>query len=375
MSARTGAAEATKNVTSPNDRPGIALIGCGGQGTGDAGNAARFGDIVAVCDVDARHADAAAEKFTRMARRPRNMRFSQAAWNAKTSTPSFTATPDHWHTLVNIAAAKARKDVYGEKPLTLTIDEGRHVVKAVRDNKIVFQTGTQQRSSRRFRLACELVRNGRIGKLQTGQRVCARRPARRAVQNSSRSPENLNWDFWLGQAPRRIMSSERCHATFRWWWDYSGGPVTDWGAHHNDIARWGIRPGRPSGTSKPRSLRRQLPGGYTTPSEFEATLTWANGVTQIVKTTSADSPFGAILKEDGQRNGVKFTGTDGWIWVNRDEITASDKDDIADAVAGQRGQAWRSATITWEIFSTACVRARTRSRTWKTAIVPPASVI
>jgi len=102
--------------------------------------------------------------------------------------------------------------------------------------------------------------------------------------------------------------------------------VTDWGAHHNDIARWGIGQGGPIGVEA-TVITPPIPGGYTTPSEYSATLTWANGIRQVVRTTLDDSPFGQVLKENGQRNGVKFTGTDGWIWVNRGELTAS-KDDI-----------------------------------------------
>jgi predicted dehydrogenase len=234
------------------------------------------------------------------------------------------ATPDHWHTLVNLAAAKAKKDVYGEKPLTLTIDEGKHIVKAVRDNRIVFQTGTQQRSSQKFHLACELVRNGRIGKLkQVNVFVPAGYHA--GPFKTAPVPEGLNWDFWLGQAPKVDYVPERCHGNFRWWWDYSGGPVTDWGAHHNDIARWGIGLDGPVEVEA-KVITGPIPGGYITPSEFEATLTWANGVKQIVRTTPDDTPYGGVIKKDGQRNGVKFEGTDGWIWVNREDISASKED-------------------------------------------------
>ena len=110
------------------------------------------------------------------------------------------AAPDHWHTLINIAAAKAKKDVYGEKPLTLTIDEGRHMIKAVRDNQIVFQTGTQQRSSKRFHLACELVRNGRIGKLKHVN-VFVPAGIRGGPFKKVTVPAEFNYDFWLGQTP------------------------------------------------------------------------------------------------------------------------------------------------------------------------------
>jgi predicted dehydrogenase len=137
-------------------------------------------------------------------------------------------------------------------------------------------------------------------------------------------PKTFNYDFWLGQAPKARYYAERCHGNFRWWFDYSGGPVTDWGAHHNDIARWAIGLDGPVAIEA-RVVTPPLPNGYTTPSEFEATLTWANGVKQVVKTTTDDSPYGAILNENGQRNGLKFIGTDGWIWVNRGEISASDE--------------------------------------------------
>ena len=317
------AAEVTPKIPALNDRPGIALIGCGGMGKGDAGNASRFGDILAVCDVDQRHVDAAARLFTVDGRTPAKYGDFRKLLERDDIHVIVQAMPDHWHTLINIAAARAKKDVYGEKPLTLTIDEGRHVIKAVRDNKIIFQTGTQQRSSTRFHLACELVRNGRIGILQQVN-VFVPAGIRGNHFKKVSVPAGFDYDFWLGQAPLAEYFTERCHGTFRWWYDYSGGPVTDWGAHHNDIARWGIGLEGPTAIEA-RVITPPLPDGYTTPSEYEATLTWANGVKQVVKTTTDDSPFGAVINENGQRNGVKFTGSDGWIWVNRDEITASDK--------------------------------------------------
>jgi len=317
------AAEAAQPVTSPNDRPGVALIGCGGMGQGDAQNASRFGDIVALCDVDQRHLDAAAKRFTSNGRTPAQYGDFRKLLERDDVHIVLQATPDHWHTLINIAAAKAKKDVYGEKPLTLTIDEGRHVIRAVRENKTVFQTGTQQRSSKSFHLACELVRNGRIGTLKQVN-VFVPAGLRAGPFKKVPVPPEFDFDFWLGQAPAAEYVAERCHGNFRWWYDYSGGPVTDWGAHHNDIARWGIGLDGPINVSA-RVITPPLPDGYTTPSEYEATLTWANGVKQIVRTTVDDSPYGSIINENGQRNGVKFTGADGWIWVNRDGISASDK--------------------------------------------------
>jgi predicted dehydrogenase len=319
------AQEAPKSTRSPNDRPGVALIGCGGMGRGDAQNASRFGDVIAVCDVDQNHVDEAAKQFSKNGKTPAKFTDFRKVMERDDVHVIVQATPDHWHTLINLAAAKAKKDVYGEKPLTLTIDEGKHMVKTVRGNGIVFQTGTQQRSDKKFRLACELVRNERIGKLK---QVTVYVPAglRDGPFHTIPVPAGLNWDFWQGQTPNVNYLKERCHANFRWWWDYSGGPVTDWGAHHNDIARWAIGQDGPVAVEA-RALTQPIPGGYTTPSEFEATLNWANGVTQIVKTTPDDTPYGGVIKKDGQRNGVKFEGTDGWIWVNRGDLAAN-KDEI-----------------------------------------------
>lgn len=318
------AASAPTPRLGPNDRPGIALIGCGGMGRADAGNAARFGDIVAVCDVDEKHVEAAAKQFTKNGKTPARFTDFRKVMERDDVHVIVNGTPDHWHTLINIAAANAKKDVYAEKPLTHSIDEGRHLIKAVRKNGIVLQTGTQQRSSQKFRLACELVRNGRIGQLK---KIHVFVPAglRAGPFAPQTVPSGLNWEFWLGPAPQADYLKERCHGTFRWWFDYAGGPVTDWGAHHNDIARWAVGLDAPT-QIEARALVEPIVGGYTTPPQFEANLHWANGVEQIVRTTPDDSPFGAVLKRDGQRNGIKFEGTDGWIWVNREDLDASNED-------------------------------------------------
>jgi predicted dehydrogenase len=316
------AEQAAPKLPSANDRPGIALIGCGGQGTGDLGAASKFGNVVALCDVKEGQATALAKKYGQNGPTPVAVTDFRKILERKDVDIIVNGTPDHWHTLVNIGAAKAKKDVYGEKPLTLTIDEGKHVVKAVRSNKIVFQTGTQQRSDRRFRLACELVRNGRIGKLQTVEVFVPAGLREGPFDQHQQVPPGIDWDFWLGQAPKVDYMKERAGNTFRWWWDYAGGPVTDWGAHHNDIARWAIGQDGPISVEAKATVG-PIEGGFTTCKEFEATLMWANDIKQIVKTTTADSPFGGIIDKAGQRNGIRFTGTDGWIWVNRGDLTAS----------------------------------------------------
>lgn len=321
---RLAAAEPVQPVPSPNDRPGIGLIGCGEMGGWDALDSQRFGDIVAVCDVDDSRASQAAQKLAKDGKVPAKYADFRKLLERDDVHVIVQATPDHWHTLINLAAARAKKDIYGEKPLTLTIDEGRHVIQAVRENKVVFQTGMQQRSSLGFHLACELVRNERLGKLKEVQVFV---PAGIRGNHFAKAPvpAGFNYDFWLGQAPPAEYFKERCYQNFRWWWDYAGGPVTHWGAHHNDIVRWAIGLDGPVAVEA-RVVTPPLPDGYTTPSEFEATLTWAGGVKHIVRTTTADSPYGGILDPKGQRNGIKFIGAGGWIWVNRGGIEASDRE-------------------------------------------------
>jgi predicted dehydrogenase len=168
-------------------------------------------------------------------------------------------------------------------------------------------------------------------------------------------PATFNWDFWLGQAPQVDYLKERCHANFRWWWDYSGGPVTDWGAHHNDIARWAIGQDGPT-TIEAHAITEPIPGGYTAAPEFEATLTWANGVTQVVKTTRDDSPYGAVINRNGQRNGLKFIGTDGWIWVNRGDLSASKEEIIETPLPSNATRLEVSSDHMGNFFD--CVRSR-----------------
>lgn len=313
---------ATRRALGPNDRARIALVGCGGMGRGDANNAQRFGDIVAVCDVDARHVEAAAKQFAKDGKAPAKYSDFRKVMESSDVDVVITGTPDHWHTLINLAAVKSGKDVYGEKPLTLTIDEGRRLVKAVREQGAVLQTGSQQRSDGRFRLACELVRNGRLGKLKE---VNIWLPAglREGPFQAEPVPEGLNWDYWLGQAPKVDYAPKRCHTYFRYFYDYSGGTVTDWGAHHLDIARWAVGlDGVEEIEGKP--LAEPIPGGYTAISEYEIRMKYANGVVQNVRSTRADNIFGGVEEPDGQRNGIRFEGSDGWIWITRGSFRASD---------------------------------------------------
>ena len=217
----------------PSEQVRLALVGCGGQGTGDAKNASRYGKIVAVCDVDANHLAAAQQTFAGAAGYSDFRRLLER----KDVDAVICGTVDHWHTLVSMAAMQAGKDVYCEKPLTLTIAEGQRLVEVERKTRRVLQTGTQQRSSVHFRLACDLVRNGRIGKVEKVE-VWLPAGLRQGPFKTSPVPQGFDYDFWLGQTAKVDYVRERTHFSFRYWWEYSGGTMTDWGAHHNDIVLW-----------------------------------------------------------------------------------------------------------------------------------------
>jgi predicted dehydrogenase len=304
----------------------LALIGCGGQGTGDARNASRFGKIVAVCDVDANHVAAARKTF------PGAEGYAdfRKVLDRKDIDAVICGTVDHWHTLVAMAAMKAGKDIYCEKPLTLTIDEGKHLVAVQKQTGRVLQTGTQQRSSVHFRLACDLVRNGRIGKIEKAQ-VWLPAGLRQGPFASGPVPAGFDYEFWQGQTPEVPYVRERTHFSFRYWWEYSGGTMTDWGAHHNDIVLWALgMDGSGPVSVEGKQLVTMIPGGFTAASEYELTYTYANGVVHTCKSTRASEWNGSVKDPKGQLHGIKFIGSQGWIWVSRGIITASDRQLLAD---------------------------------------------
>jgi predicted dehydrogenase len=223
------------------------------------------------------------------------------------------ATPDHWHGAMAILAAKAGKDIYCQKPLALTIVEGRAMCDAVKRYQRVLQTGSQQRSDTKFRHACELVRNGRIGKLHTvrcglpgGWSDYGKSADRKKAEPV---PAGFNYDLWLGPAPEAPYAPARCHVNFRWIFDYSGGQVTDWGGHHPDIAQWGMGT-ELTGPVAIKNARGVFPKDelWNTATEFYFECHYANGVTMVISNKN--------------KMGVRFEGTEGWVWVTRGAIEA-----------------------------------------------------
>jgi predicted dehydrogenase len=336
----------------PSEQVRVGLIGCGGQGTGDAKNARRFGKIVALCDVDANHLAAAKKEF------PDADGYAdfRKLLERKDIDAVICGTVDHWHTLVAIGAMKAGKDIYCEKPLTLTIDEGKHLVKVERETSRILQTGTQQRSSREFRLAVDLVRNGRIGKIEKAE-VWLPAGLRQGPFATSQVPEGFDYEFWLGQTPKVPYVKERTHFSFRYWWEYSGGTMTDWGAHHNDIVLWALdMDGSGPVTIEGKQLVDMIPGGYTAASEYAVTYTYANGVVHSCRSTTASEWWGGVKDPDGQQHGIKFIGSDGWIWVTRGALEASDPAIIKEQLPADAPRVYESRDHMGNFFE--CIKSR-----------------
>ncbi len=349
------AADDLPKPASPNEKPNIALIGCGGRGLGIAKEASQFANVIAVCDVDAKHA----EQGSKMFGEAKPYQDFRKLFERNDIHAVLNATPDHWHTLVNLAALKAGKDIYSEKPLTLTIDEGKRLVAAVKSSGRILQTGSQQRSDPRFRHVCELVRNDRLGKLTKITTILPAGPNQGPFQ-SAPTPKELNWDFWQGQAPRRDYVPQRCHLLFRYWLDYSGGTMTDWGAHHNDIALWamGLDRGGPV-TVEGKALVKPIEGGYTAPGQYEVEYTYANGVRHRCVSTTADTIFGSSergAKPDAPHHGVKFEGPEGWIFVTRGKAEASRPELLSAPLASKKDALYVSNNHMGNFFE--CLRTR-----------------
>ena len=345
-------AQAATKPLGPNDKPGVALIGCGGRGRGVAREAAQHGQMLAVCDLDEANL-AQALKLWPDAKPYKDFRKLLERDDLHIIV---NGTPDHWHTLVNLAALRAGKDIYSEKPLTLTVDEGKRLVQAVRASKRVLQTGSQQRSDKNFRLACELVRNGRIGKLKHVN-VWLPHGRREGPFEKAPVPAGLDWDMWLGPTPKVDYVKERCHVTFRYFWEYSGGTMTDWGAHHNDIALWGTGFDRSGPVSvEGQSLVPMIPGGFTAASEYAIAYTYANGVTQLTRSTHGNGWNGSVTDKEAQPHGVRFEGTGGWIFVTRGKIEASHGDLLTTPLPSGARRLYASDNHMKNFFD--CVRSR-----------------
>ena len=293
------------------DRLQVASIGVGGRGSGIGKQAARLGEMVACCDVDKNRAQGFAKPFG-----CDSYQDYRQVLDRKEIDVITIGTPDHWHVKIAIEAMQAGKDVYCEKPLTLTIDEGKQIQKVVKQTGRILQVGTQQRSeyASRFLKAIVIARSGRLGdNLKAISSVG--RAQKGGPFSESEPPAQLDWNVWLGQAPSTPYIKERSHFQFRWWREYSGGQVTDWGVHHTDIAMWAL------GFEKTGPVSVEGKGEFSTEKNcynvahsFDTTMTFANG-RQIVLNSG--------------RNELIIEGEKGRIRVNRGGLSGKPVEAIA----------------------------------------------
>ena len=337
-----------------NDRIVMGAIGTGTNRTRRTGNAPLRGErgvhimqaamnetgvtMAAVCDVDRPNAEFAQNLVRTAARGGSRDCTVHGDFRRLLEDRNINAvtigTPDHWHALVAIAAMRAGKDVYCEKPMTLTIEESKMVARVARETRKVFQVGTQQRTeyNGRFRLAAELVRNGRIGRVSRVTTLIGTNPVGGPFQVRP-ALEGLDWNFWLGPTAQVEYVPQRCHYEFRWWYEYSGGKMTDWGAHHNDIAQWalGMDESGPVSITGTGAAPSTMANSYNCHPTFEVVYTYGNGAngaagTSLICRSGPAANWPIRENNNVAGNGILFEGEDNkWIWVSRSSIQASDR--------------------------------------------------
>ena len=245
LSAGAATAQSSDRVIGANDRLRVGLIGCGGMGRNDLRQMLRNKNVecVALCDVDDEQA-ARAQKMVESdyAQHPQLVtRDFRRVLDVRDVDAVIVGTPDHWHALPTVMACQAGKDVYVEKPLSISIAEGRAMVKAARRHNRIVQMGTQQRSASHYKDAVDYVRTGKLGKIRLVRAWAYQNwMGNIAPAPDGEPPATVDYDMWLGPATKRPFNKNRFHFNFRWYWDYSGGLMTDWGAHMIDIANWGM---------------------------------------------------------------------------------------------------------------------------------------
>ncbi len=321
-----------KAGTPASERITMGAIGLGGQGTHNLKSFLTFPDVrvLAICDVDANHRQAA-KKLVDEAYGNKDCAtyndFREVLARRDIDTV-LIATPDHWHAIISIEAAKAGKDIYCEKPISLTIAEGRAVADTMKRLGTVYQSGTQRRSIASFRFGVDMARSGVLGKVHTLHcyydigPTCPPQPVQPV-------PAGFDYDRWLGPAPFEPYTPRRCHGSFRWLYDYSGGQLTDLGAHFADLAQWAHGTEDISPTHYEGRAEFPRDGLFNTPVRFEVTATYPDGVQMIMhdQTEPGRGP-----------RGNKYVGTEGWVSVDdTGKVTASSEAILRRLTATQHG--------------------------------------
>ena len=327
---------------SPNERPVLGCIGTGDRWKAVGPNAMQFADCVAVCDVDKAHLDEGVEIVKKKQGGDKEVAAFEdyrPILDNKDIDVVTIVTPDHWHTKIAIEAMQAGKDVYCEKPLTLTIEEGKLIGKVCRETGRVFQVGTQQRSEMdlKFLKAIAIARDGRLGEIKKITAVINGVGASGEIPAVD-PPKTLNWERWLGQAPLcdyhykdngSRWGASNCHYEFRWWYQYSGGKMTDWGAHHVDIAQWLIgQTGEGQGPNRIEPIMHEnlVPldenGNPTQNDRYNVSNKF------LIRATF---PTGQVIDIASEgRNGLLIEGTEGRIFVSRGDLEGKPVEQLKD---------------------------------------------
>lgn len=304
-------------AVAPSDRILLGSIGVGSMGTGNMNSFLALKQVqhVAVCDVDSNHA-LNAKNITDKHHGNSDCRmygdYREFLEKEKLDAVSM-ALPDHWHALMAVSAANKGLHIYGEKPLARSIYESKAIVQAVEKNKIIWQTGSWQRSVENFHRAVELVRNGKIGKISRVEIGLPDGNQNIGTPPVQEVPKELNWDLWLGPAmnvPYRGVS----HWNWRWIMAYSGGQLTDWAGHHIDIAHWGLGFDETGPVEVEGRGVYPREGLYDVPVRYDFTCKYENGITIRVANAS----------EQDHGMGTTWHGELGWIHVDRGRLFASD---------------------------------------------------
>ena len=309
----------------PGDKINVALIGCGGQGNYDMDRHMKLADVqvVAVCDVDAGNMERTKKKVDDFYSKQKGEEYKGTAaikdfrevCAKKDVDAVIVATPDHWHYLAALEAVRNKKHVYGEKPITHTYAEAKHLVSEVRKAGVTWQTGSQQRSEFTFHRGAEIVRNGLIGnvtKVEVGLPQ-GRTGHKKGDEVVSDPPANVDYDMWTGPAKMLPFMKSRFHFHWRWNLNYGGGQLLDWICHHNDIAHWGLDEDT-GGPLEVEAVDWAWPEDKTVfdaPYHYKIVQKYARDITVV------------IASDNFHQHGCKWIGEKGWVLSNRGKIEAS----------------------------------------------------
>lgn len=314
---------------SPSNRITMGVVGWGMQGPGNTHGFLRQKDcqVVAACDLDQNHLKQAVDTINGYYKNSDCKEYHdyRELMARKDIDAVMLAVPDNWHALISTEAANHKKDIYGEKPLARTIAEQQAIVRAVQANKIIWQTGSWQRSERHFRYACEIVRNGLIGKIK---RVEVGLPSghndfagTREHMTVSEPPKELDYEMWIGPAKMEPYIQGRVHMNWRWNYNIGGGQLLDWIGHHCDIAHWGL------GFDNQGPLEIEGQGEFppkdavwNTCTKYRLTAKYPEDIEMVIAGGHKDI-----------RGGTKWIGTNGWVWVDRGNAFESSNAEWMDA--------------------------------------------